>query len=191
MSQATALETLIQSLTSVGAKYLVTGSVASSAQGIPRFTRDTDLVVQLGGFQMARLATALGRDWYMDPDFARESFSRGRSFSVIHIPSGSKFDLFPANSEFHDSELTRAAVRSVTLASGSVSCYVATAEDIILSKLRWYRDGGQVSEQQWSDIGGMLAVNRNLDFTYLDHWAKRLQVADLLDKAVKMAQESL
>ncbi len=68
----------------------------------------------------------------------------------------------------------------------SVCCYVATAEDMILAKLQWYREGGEVSDRQWSDITGMLAVNPYLDSDYSQTgWAKQLGVADLLEKAIK------
>jgi hypothetical protein len=60
---------------------------------------------------------------------------------------------------------------------------VASAEDILLAKLQWYRMGGQVSERQWTDIAGILAVAPDLDAAYLRDWAARLGVADLLDKA--------
>jgi hypothetical protein len=65
---------------------------------------------------------------------------------------------------------------------------VATAEDILLAKLQWYRMGGGVSERQWSDIAGILAVAPDLDAAYLRTWAARLGVEDLLDKAVAELQ---
>jgi hypothetical protein len=60
---------------------------------------------------------------------------------------------------------------------------VTTAEDILLAKLRWYADGGQVSDRQWSDIGGILIQNPDLDWDYVNSWAARLDVTDLLEKA--------
>ena len=68
--------------------------------------------------------------------------------------------------------------------SESVICPVSTPEDIVLAKLRWYKDGGQVSDRQWSDIGGVIATNPSLDVDYLRLWAGRLQVTDLLEKAL-------
>ena len=49
--------------------------------------------------------------------------------------------------------------------------------------LRWYRQGGEVSERQWSDIVGLIAANGPLDMDYLHLWAARLDVASLLEKA--------
>ena len=93
-----------------------------------------------------------------------------------------KFDLFPASTDFHDSELQRATVEQLPLA-GSVPCVVASAEDCLISKLQWYREGGEVSDRQWNDIGGILVQNPDLDWEYVNGWAARLGVADLLAKA--------
>ena len=71
----------------------------------------------------------------------------------------------------------------MTLSEGA-AFFVATPEDILLAKLQWYRDGGEVSERQWSDIAGILAVNPALDREYLEMWAARLGVGDLLIKAL-------
>jgi hypothetical protein len=191
MSQAIALETLIRALESIRARYLIGGSVASSSQGLPRATLDTDLLVEVRPHQVASLARALGGDWYVDTDFARQSVLRGRAFNLIHIPTGHKFDLFPANGTFHLSELERATIRSLAIPGGNIQCFVATTEDMILAKLRWYRDGGEVSDRQWSDITGMLVVNRDLDFEYLNRWAKHLQVTDLLEKALEVSDEPI
>lgn len=164
--------------------FVVVGSTASSARGIPRFTKDIDLVVRIGVIQAESLASALGKEWYAEPDQIRQAIQNGRSFNVIHIPSSWKIDLFPAQTDFHDSEMHRATPEPLTIDDESVICPVSTPEDIVLAKLRWYKDGGQVSDRQWSDIGGVIATNPSLDVDYLRLWAGRLQVTDLLEKAL-------
>jgi len=63
--------------------------------------------------------------------------------------------------------------------------YFASAEDVILAKLEWYRRGGEVSDRQWWDIQGVLDVQgEQLDQGYLREWADQLGVADLLNKAL-------
>jgi hypothetical protein len=67
--------------------------------------------------------------------------------------------------------------------------FLQTAEDVILFKLRWYRMGGEVSDQQWRDIRNVLRIQEGrLDNTYLDHWAAELAVADLLGRARQESQ---
>jgi hypothetical protein len=55
-----------------------------------------------------------------------------------------------------------------------------------LSKLRWYRLGGEISEVQWNDLRGILMVTgEQLDRKYLYRWALHLGVVDLLDRLLK------
>ncbi|MEW5870354.1 MAG: hypothetical protein AB1894_13855 [Chloroflexota bacterium] len=68
--------------------------------------------------------------------------------------------------------------------------YIASAEDTILAKLEWYRLGNEVSERQWRDVLGMLKVQAGrLDFAYLHLWAERLNILDLLERALAQAGE--
>jgi hypothetical protein len=164
-------------------RYLLGGSVASSAWGVPRATLDVDLLAEIRPPQAAGFAAALGSGWYADPQAIADAIQAGRPFNIIHIPSGQKFDIFPSTGEFHQAELSRATPMSFEIAGQAIRCPVATAEDILLAKLQWYRAGGEVSQRQWSDVLGLLAMNRDLDRDYLSMWAQRLGVQDLLSRA--------
>src|SRR5215831_11620826 len=87
------------------AAFVVGGSLASSVRGIPRSTIDIDLVVRITVQQVAELAEALGSDWCIDVEQAREALRYGRSFNFLHLPSGLKFDFFPARTAFQDAEI--------------------------------------------------------------------------------------
>lgn len=165
----------------LGIRYAVGGSVASSTRGIWRSTVHVDLVAAIQPAQAEALAEALSADWYADPAMIRRAVQQGRSFNVIHIRSAQKVDIFPARDDFHRAELARATV--VPLGAEGIPCPVATTEDILLAKLQWYRDGGEVSDRQWYDITGLIATNQSLDLGYLRSWAARLAVEDLLAKA--------
>jgi hypothetical protein len=69
------------------------------------------------------------------------------------------------------------------LTEDRVACRITTAEDILLAKLRWYADGGQVSERQWNDITTLIAINVAMDWEYVADWAPRLGVSELLKRA--------
>ena len=179
---AEGLNELTSALTSLGIRFLVTGSLASSAHGVVRGTMDGDLVALIFPPQAKMLAKALGAGWYSDLEMMEQAIRQRRAFNLIHIGSAMKFDVFPALTDFHDSELERAMPTPLRI-EGAKPCPVATPEDSLLSKLQWYRQGGEVSDRQWNDIGGILVQNPNLDWDYVNSWAARLGVSDLLEKA--------
>jgi hypothetical protein len=145
---------------------------------------DIDLVVQIRAIHAERLVAALGKGWYADIQQIRESIQAGRSFNVIHLPTGWKIDVFPAQTDFHECEMRRATLEPITIEGEVVVCPVLTPEDVLLAKLRRYKDGGQVSDRQWSDIAGIIANNPAMDLEYARLWAGRLGVTDLLAKAL-------
>ena len=72
--------------------------------------------------------------------------------------------------------------------SATPTFYVQSAEDLVLSKLQWFRLGSGVSDRQWNDILAILRVQQFVvDFDYLDRWARELDITDLLDKALDEA----
>lgn len=168
----------------LGIRYLLGGSHASSVRGKSRTTYDVDLVAAIDQSQVDSLVAALGRDWYAEPSQMRDAISRGRSFNLIFIPQAEKFDVFPATEEFHQAQLRRATQETIDILGSTVECPVATAEDILIAKLRWYRTGGETSGRQWEDIAGIISRNPSLDLEHVRHWAARLGVADLLDRAL-------
>jgi hypothetical protein len=179
---ARGLNELTAALTALRIPFVVGGSLASSAHGVLRSTFDGDLLAVILPVQIPRLVEALGKDWYADSELIRQSLERGRGFNLIHMTTASKFDVFPASSDFHTSQLQRAKLTPLKL-EGADLCPVATPEDILLAKLSWYREGGESSEVQWRDIAGILVINPDLDWEYVNLWAARLRVSDLLEKA--------
>jgi hypothetical protein len=61
---------------------------------------------------------------------------------------------------------------------------VVSPEDIILLKLRWFKETDCTSERQWNDVLGVLAVQgKSLDFKYLTESARKLGLEELLERA--------
>ncbi len=186
-----AIAELIAILDRLGIRYFAGGSVASSVHGIPRFTRDIDLVVDLREDGVETLTASLGAGFYADADQMREALRHQRPFNAIHLATGLKIDLFPlGDSPFHASELARAGLHAWAADSGNrVELRMASAEDILLQKLVWYREGGEVSDRQWSDALG-IATTRPLDRSYMMRWAAELRVSDLLERVLSEAGQS-
>jgi hypothetical protein len=179
---AQGLNELTAALKSLGIRFAVGGSLASSAHGVWRSTMDGDLVALIFPPQLRKLVQVLGPGWYCDLEMMEQALQQRRAFNLIHIGNALKYDVFPASTDFHESELERAKPTPLRI-EGAELCPVASAEDSLLAKLQWYREGGEVSERQWNDIGGILIQNRNLDWEYVNLWAGRLRVSDLLAKA--------
>jgi tRNA nucleotidyltransferase/poly(A) polymerase len=184
MSGAGAFSRLLEILDRMEVPYLVGGSVASSAHGMPRTTLDVDLVVDLRPEQIEEFAENLKGEFYADAETIRECFARGRAANLIHMGSAWKFDLFPLQGDDYSRvSFGRRKFRDVRPdGREAVECAVATPEDTILRKLEWYRAGGESSERQWNDIRGVYAAaGSRLDIEYLRLWAGELKIADLLE----------
>ncbi len=161
--------------------YFVTGSLASSVRGEFRATNDLDIVATLRGRQIPALIADLSGEFIADADQAVNAFAEGTSFNLIHRVTYLKVDVFPCLTEF-DREATRRAT-NVELPGGREALRVASTEDVLLAKARWYRLGGETSEVQRRDIESLVALNRaDLDRAYLARWAGDLGVEDLVER---------
>lgn len=183
-AMASALRLIAATLERLGIPYVVGGSLASSCRGMARFTMDIDIVAQIEPGQAERLSAVLGPDWYADAAQIGDAISAGRAFNLIHIPTSFKVDVFPAIGEFELSQLKRGTQETLEVLGETGVYPVATAEDILLAKLQWFRDGGETSDREWADITGIVALNPGLDRAYVEAWATQLGVRELLTKAL-------
>lgn len=182
---SSALKVVVEGLNRLGVDYIIVGSVAAATWGVVRSTRDVDIVAIIDSASVDRFLDGLeGSDLYVPAAHAREVAIHGGSFNIVHTISGGKIDIFvpPRGDDFTASRLNRRRTASVF----GLDVYVASAEDVVLAKLRWRLETR--SDVQWRDCVEVAATNE-LDFAYLDAWAGRLGVAsdlaDLLDEVQK------
>ena len=175
---------VIDALESLGVRYHIGGSYASSIHGIPRQTQDIDLVAALSPDSAAALARQLSGQFYADESSARAAACAKKSFNLVHLDSGIKVDVFAlGDAPFDREEFGNAEPVQV---DPQHRAFVKSPEDTILRKLLWYRLGGEVSERQWSDIVGISRIQGDrLDLEHLHRWALELGVADLLDEVLR------
>jgi hypothetical protein len=172
---------------SLGLRYLIGGSLASSLHGVPRSSHDADIVAEVPGVRADEIASRLKDEFYVDADAIRDAAQRGVSFNVIHNATAFKVDVFVLTRDpFARMEMERREL--YTLDDEGTAAYFASAEDTVLQKLRWYRMTGQSSERQWNDVLGILKVQQGrLNESYLSQWADAIGVADLLERATGAA----
>ena len=166
--------------------WLLGGSVASSLHGLPRFTQDVDLVADLRLVHVLPLVADLEVEFYIDADSVRDAIRRRASFNLIHLATMTKVDVFLLKGDaLSRGEMAR-RVR-LTFAEG-VEISIATAEDIILQKLDWYRKGEFVSERQWRDVLGVIKVRgAALDLSWLRETSAEVGLEGLLEEALQAA----
>ena len=170
--------------------YVLVGSFASSIHGMYRSTADIDILADIHTEQIRTLFEILQTSFYVDEHAMRDAVAQGRSFNAIHFDSVFKVDIFIAGAdEFALTQLKRRQLRKISPEKDD-ALYVASAEDTVLAKLRWYRAGHETSNTQWNDVLGVLGASGSyLDLEYLHTWASKLGIEDLLQKVLDDIQD--
>lgn len=171
------LRTVVGTLEDAAIGYVVVGSTAAAAWGVARATRDVDIVVMVDPEQLDLVLGALqAAQLYVPVERAHEAAANGGSFNVLDPDHGGKIDLFPTN--LGDAFTISRLERRIRVDLFDVPCWVASAEDVVLAKLRWRIESR--SEVQWRDCIEIASANE-LDATYLRYWAARLGVTEDLE----------
>ncbi len=186
------LEPVINAFKQADIPYYIGGSIASSAYGIARATLDVDIIAKIETGDVSFLAKTLKGLYYLDENAIRDAIKNKSSFNLIHLETLFKVDIFIVkNQEYDLKALERKRKDTLHDEYDSVAFYLASCEDIVISKLTWFRNGGEVSERQWLDVVGIIKVQgENLDKEYLHYWSKQLELSELLNKAINEAQEN-
>ena len=157
----------IEACEAEGIDHMLTGAFATSCYGIPRSTKDIDLVLAI--HSPRALQGVIGR---LKPDV---EFSEQVQFDTLtwgkrHIGQTCghpylKVELFEL---FDDPFVQEQFSRRVKLKVGPLrrEAYVPTAEDVIVQKLRWARDKDLI------DAADVLIVQgpESLDMDYVRKW---------------------
>lgn len=175
------LERTVTTLEKFSLPYVVGGSFASGARSQFRSTNDIDIICKFSEASLKLLLNDLKSEFYLDEQSALEALAIGGSFNIIHNITVIKVDFFTKIGPFEELQITRATPFAI---SGlTIEPKFATAEDVILAKLRWYRKGGEQSERQWNDLSLVRDFNlASLDFAYMKQQAINLGIDDLLDR---------
>lgn len=181
MTLAEFLAEVVQQLEDASIEYMIGGSVASSIYGDPRTTRDIDIVVEVTEASLRALFGAVDRSVvYIDEPPAGRPITAGQMFNLVDLRGGWKVDLIVRKARpFSEIEFARRR-RVVVL---GVTATMASAEDVLLTKLEWAVRSG--SSRQVDDARGIVAVQgRMLDLDYLRRWAPELAIEDLLEQVL-------
>jgi hypothetical protein len=172
--------TIHKILTQLNLPYYVTGGVAAIAYGEPRTTLDLDVVVYVDRDNFSRLITQLENDDFYVAGINDVVIGQMSVLQITQMATISRSDIILTTDDVYEQlKLSRRQIYSLP---DGTEIYVASAEDIILSKLVWGQSSK--SDKQWRDVLGILKTQRErLDFDYLNDWSQQLSVDNELTRA--------
>lgn len=169
---------VVKKLDRSGIAYMLTGSMAANIYTMPRMTRDIDFVVAITPQDVKRLSDVFPDDeYYLSLDAALDAAIRRSSFNLIHLETLVKVDFMIQKSEEY--RVVEFARKSAIAIQG-VTVWVASKEDLILSKLDWARESH--SDIQLLDVKNLLSTGYDKD--YLTEWTEKLQLSDMLTRVL-------
>lgn len=153
--------------------YIISGGVAVTVWGKPRYTADIGIVIELDSVESVRnLIYDLKKTFpksYSDEDVAIDAFKRKSEFNVVEPEYGIKIDFFISDkTEYKKLAMKRGKLKKL---DDKMICFISP-EDLIISKLIWFKEGQ--STRQLEDILSVIEVQKKLDKTYLDSWINKL-----------------
>jgi len=157
---------VLDALTAADIPHMVTGGLVANAHGIARSTKDADIVIQVDGADFAAFERALPPDISLDPQISFETITGSRR-QILRV-SGTEFtiELFFLSADPHHRERFARRIWK-HLPDLDRDGWMATAEDMVIQKVRWNRDKDR------DDATSILGVQGDaLDFPYIERWCR-------------------
>lgn len=151
--------------------YYITGGFAVSIYGRPRFTADVDVVIKMSNLTVRDFVAKLQKIFpkgYVDENQINDALVHHGEFNIIDSESGLKVDFFITKND----EFEKECFKRVQLRDFEYKVNFASPENLIISKLIWYRDSQ--STRQLEDIVSVMDIQRGLDNKYLLLWVQKL-----------------
>lgn len=168
--------------------YMITGAWSAVYYSRPRASHDIDFVVELSKKDIKRVLFSfnkLSEAFLVQADDIKEAIIKKGIFAMIHLPTMLKLDFWVLKGEAFD-KLRFSRRRKVKILNQFM--WMASAEDTILQKLRWYKKGE--IEKHLIDAAFVYQIQKkNLDKKYLSFWVKRLALGRNYKKLGKINLE--
>jgi hypothetical protein len=167
-----------QRLDRVGIAYMITGSMAMNYYAQPRMTRDIDVVLALAPADADKVVDLFRPDYYVSEGAVRASILSESIFNLIHNESVIKVDcIVRKNTPYRHAEFDRRKQISID----NFSTWIASKEDLIISKLFWAKDSR--SEIQIRDVKNLIATGCNT--SYIENWTRELDLFNLWQEVIR------
>jgi len=181
--QESVLKDFTERLEKLGIKYMLTGSMAMIVYAMMRMTNDIDIVMELSYPDADRIIKEFGDDFYIPQGRVRDAISRKFMFNLLHQETLVKIDcVLRKEDEFQ--RIAFSNRRRITFTDFDI--WTISRDDLILSKLNWAKISR--SEMQMRDVAGI--IRNGYDKEYVEKWAEKLGVIDLLEECLKLLEEN-
>lgn len=181
MNGTDALLALLTAFDRAEIPYMVVGSYSSNYYGLPRSTKDADLVVRLSQEDWWKLPLILPQGMKMEDQSSFELVTSTKR-EIIRI-EGTPFqiEVFQLSDDEHDR--VRFERRQQVEIFPTCSVFLPTAEDVIIQKLRWSHRAKRPKD--FADVISILKVQGKdrLDWRYTEEWCVQHHTLDLLNEA--------
>ncbi len=187
MSQFELLKKVIIFLNNDGIEYMLTGSIVSSMQGEPRSTHDIDIIIIINEKHIKNITDYFRMpEFYIDEYSIKDALKNKSMFNLISSDTGDKIDFWIyTDDEFDNSRFKRKYAESIE----GINIYVSSPEDTILAKLKWSKLSGGSRKQFIDALRVYELQNDIIEEEYLENWAEKLSVADLLSDLRKESKK--
>jgi hypothetical protein len=184
MTAHEATAAVIDALDALHVPYMLVGSLSSSYYAIPRSTQDADFVVQATAATIPSLMDRLGDGFQLDRQMSFETVAAPAHYILRLMDAPFVVELFVLGDDAHDQQRFARRCRRRIL-DRDVS--IPTAEDVIITKLRWSHAGRR--RKDLDDARDVIAVQGNwIDWDYVNSWCDRHETRELLDEVRRSLQ---
>lgn len=177
MTSEESLVAVIDALNDLQTPYMIVGSFSSNFYGVPRATKDADIVISLQGTAVSTLAKRLGPAFSLNPQVRFETITSTTKYEFNLIGSPFTIEIFLLSDDAHD-QLRFSRRRPVKLIGRDT--WLPTPEDVVIMKLRWA--AAREKGKDWDDVRNIIAVSGNMiDWSEVYHWCDQHGTRELLD----------
>jgi hypothetical protein len=184
MTAQEATAAVIDAMDALQIPYMLVGSLSSSYYATPRSTQDADFVVRLGPEAISSLVSRLGDAFQLDRQMSFETVTAPTHYVLRLVDGMFVVELFLLSDDAHDEQRFSRRCRRRIL---DRDVAIPTAEDVIITKLRWSHAGRRGKDVD--DARDVIAVQGNwIDWEYVNSWCDRHGTRELLDQVRRSLQ---
>jgi len=166
--------------------YMVTGSYATNVYGLPRSTKDADVIVEAPAESVSAVLDQLELPLRADPQMLFETVTASRRWIIGVDGSPFVIEVFLLNNHGFDRSRFDRRLRLVLMEG--VEASVPTAEDVIVQKLRWVARARRAKDM--TDACNVMMVQAGkLDWAYIERWCGELGAEAVLAEARELAED--